>query len=260
MQPNAARSTSGPELAKHLADLGVERGMMMVVHASLVSFGRIDGGCETVFAALRHAVGGEGTIFVPTYTLRLTPDDVYDAATTPSQNVGLLSEHVRAQPGVRRSASPCHSHAGVGPLATLLDATPPTVSTGCGSDFERFRDRGAYLLLLGCDFHRGGTYMHHVEAVQGVPYRAWLSLPRQVRRGDGSVETVLVDYYGRVDRSRLLSLHHLAGALAEAGAIRSAPCRFGWSYFGKLNDIHQAAAGWLRRDPYFLMSTQRGPG
>ena len=80
--------TKAPDLAAHLAALGVKTGDHLSVHARLLSFGLIDGGAETVFAALTRAVGPSGTIVMPSYTL--ARGTIYDPRTTPSQTVGAI--------------------------------------------------------------------------------------------------------------------------------------------------------------------------
>ena len=85
----------------------------------LLSFGRINGGVESVFKALQQVVGDKGTLVFPTYTLNLSSEDVYNPDTTPSYGMGALSEYVRKIPGVLRSNCPMHNHCALGPLAEI---------------------------------------------------------------------------------------------------------------------------------------------
>lgn len=52
-------------LVQGLRHLGVERGMVLEVHASLSSFGYMCGGAEAVVDALMETVGKEGTLLMP---------------------------------------------------------------------------------------------------------------------------------------------------------------------------------------------------
>ncbi|NCQ27312.1 MAG: aminoglycoside N(3)-acetyltransferase, partial [Armatimonadetes bacterium] len=45
-------SVTTAEIVEGLRRLGVERGMKLMVHSSLRSFGHVDGGAEAVIAAL----------------------------------------------------------------------------------------------------------------------------------------------------------------------------------------------------------------
>ena len=57
------------ELKSALASLGVEKGMILEVHSSLSSFGRLEGGALTVIDALKELVTEEGTLFMPALRL-----------------------------------------------------------------------------------------------------------------------------------------------------------------------------------------------
>ena len=63
-----------------LRDLGVQRGMLLAVHSSLSSLGWVQGGPETVIAALMEVVGPEGTLVMPAQPMSLpmplTPEEV----------------------------------------------------------------------------------------------------------------------------------------------------------------------------------------
>lgn len=244
-----------PTLDAHLSTLGVKRGMRIVVHSSLISFGRINGGEAAVYDALRRAVGDEGTIAVPTYTFHLGPDDVFDPTTTPSRGFGALSEWVRRLPAARRGRCPIHGYAAVGPASDLVADADETKSLGTGSSFDATYRAGFHLLLLGCSFQQGATFAHHVEALVGVPYREWLKLPRQIREADGDVREITVDYYGRMQCTPWQpSLHALQGTMMTLGLAQEAPAHYGRSYFMALDDLHRTTSALLTEDPLALVN------
>src|SRR6185369_3090847 len=98
--------TTSKDLQIHLQHLGLRHGQNIVVHSRLISFGQIEGGVEAVYVALRNAVGPQGTIAVPTYTLTLGEQTPYDSSSTPSIRMGAFSEFVRRLPATVRSGSP----------------------------------------------------------------------------------------------------------------------------------------------------------
>ena len=57
------------DIKRGLAELGITPGMILEVHSSLSSFGRVDGGAVTVIDALKEAVTEEGSIFMPALRL-----------------------------------------------------------------------------------------------------------------------------------------------------------------------------------------------
>ncbi|MBT4711724.1 MAG: hypothetical protein HOB82_09410, partial [Alphaproteobacteria bacterium] len=77
----AVTTSNAETFDEHLSALGVRKGMRVVIHSSLISFGRIDGGAETVYDSVRRTIGNEGTVAVPTYTFHIGPTDIFDPAT-----------------------------------------------------------------------------------------------------------------------------------------------------------------------------------
>ncbi len=239
----------------HLREVGVRPGMRVLVHSSLVSFGRIEGGVATVYDALRRAVGTDGTIAVPTFTFHIRPDDVMDPATTPSYGFGALSEWLREQPGAQRSRCPIHGFAAIGPAAEIVGAADETKSFGRGSGFDAMHRAGFHLLLLGCTFQQGATYVHHVETLMGVPYREWVKLPRQLRDPDGQIRPITVDYYSRMrDTPWQPYLHNLQNALVAAETVRVARAPYGQSFLVGLDTLHNATEQALAADRYALVT------
>ncbi|MEJ2754697.1 MAG: AAC(3) family N-acetyltransferase, partial [Gammaproteobacteria bacterium] len=187
-------------LIEHFQSLGIKVGMNVVVHSRLIALGRFRDAAARIYRTLRQFIGNEATLVVPTYTFNTSVDIPYDPLTIPSTNVGVFSEYVRQLPGAVRSLSPIHNHTAVGPLAGLMRKASPTISLGPGSDFEILRNHGFYLLLLGCRFNKGCTYLHHMEAMLEVPYRRWIELDRVLVHPDTQQKRLLkVRYFARGD-------------------------------------------------------------
>ena len=55
-------------LERSLEQLGVRRGGVLVVHASLSALGYVVHGVDALRGALERALGEEGTLVVPTFT------------------------------------------------------------------------------------------------------------------------------------------------------------------------------------------------
>lgn len=249
--------TTPADLDRHLGELGLSQGQSIVVHSRLISFGRIEGGVGAVYDALRRSVGPHGTIAVPVYTFDLRSDDLYDPRRTPSTDAGVLSEYVRRLPGAVRSPCPVHSHAALGPAASLLQDGAGDVSFGPRSDFETMGRAGFSLLLLGCTFDEGATFVHHVEALVGVPYREWIWLPRRVLVA-GAERPLSVRYYARASDAWAEDHDRVRPVLERAGVLRSAACPFGASYRVRLADLEEVVRAMLRNDPYAVVRRADG--
>ena len=92
------------------------RGNQVVVHASLSSFGRVEGGATALCAALVDAVGDGGTILLPAFTYGETLSGrtagrpvAYHPDLPVSREIGAVAEAFRHLPGVLRSSHPTHS-------------------------------------------------------------------------------------------------------------------------------------------------------
>ncbi|GII54613.1 AAC(3) family N-acetyltransferase [Planotetraspora thailandica] len=165
-------------LTHSLRELGLGPGEVVLVHASLRRVGAMADGVATLVAALREAVGEEGTIVVPTFTswnsdtsriyrarvsgmgrirgrLYRWTIPAYEAATSSSIECGRLSEHVRLLPGAVRSDHPQTSFAAVGPQARRLMADHMLEShLGEESPLAKLFDAKAKVLLLGVGFDK----------------------------------------------------------------------------------------------------------
>lgn len=243
--------TSPADFRRHLDALGIARGDRLAIHSRLLSFGAVAGGAAAIAQALRQAVGDEGTLVVPCYTFDASRP--YDPRTRPGEATGALSEHIRRLPGAIRSLCPIHNHAAIGPAAPLLRQADPGCSLGPGSDFAILGGNGFKLLLLGCGFTEGCTYLHHMEAMAEIPYRNWIDLERQVVDEHGALQSLRVRYFARAGAALTTDFEPARQALAAAGLLASAPCVLGQSHACRLEDLDRVALALLRDDPYALV-------
>ena len=120
--------------------LGLSKGMTVIVHASLRSFGWVCGGPVSVILALEEVLGSEGTLVMPSHSY-----DVSDPANwenppvpsawierirnemplfhkdlTPTTSMGKIAETFRKQDGVVRSSHPLLLFAPAAGIKTIL--------------------------------------------------------------------------------------------------------------------------------------------
>jgi aminoglycoside 3-N-acetyltransferase len=247
--------TTQQKFAEHLKELGVADGDQILVHSRLLSFGLIEGGVEVVYKTLRKAVGTMGTIAVPNYIFDINGkrNYDYDPACTPSPLMGALSEYIRELPDAHRSRSPIHNHSVVGKNVGIVNKMTGEASFGEKSDFHLFYTAGFSLLLLGCSFCEGASYVHHVETMCRVPYRRWVEVPRRIMDSTGGFENVLCHYYDRIDRGYRENFDVIGDKMQEEQKLVGASCPYGNSYYMRLSDLHDCVRRMIEKDPYAVV-------
>jgi aminoglycoside 3-N-acetyltransferase len=151
------------EIARGLRDLGVREGDVILVHSSLKSFGRVEGGAEAVIAAM-----------VPTLTGRREDSPEcpprFDVRQTRCWT-GLIPETFRQRPNSVRSLHPTHSVAAIGPLAAELTRGHLECETPCGSGspYLQLAERGGKVVFLGVTLDCC-TLLHGVEELAQAEY------------------------------------------------------------------------------------------
>ncbi|MDE3001573.1 MAG: AAC(3) family N-acetyltransferase [Gemmatimonadota bacterium] len=184
-------------LQRSLAALGLEPGMVVLVHSSLSALGWVCGGAVAVVAALKGVLGSSGTLVMPAHSPGLSepakwenptvPEfswpvirehmPAYDPDLTPTHSMGVIAETFRKHRGVFRSSHPQVSFCACGPhAAKILDDHSLDFGLGERSPLARIYDLNGFILLLGAG-HASNTSMHLAE------YRADFPTRKVVRDG-----------------------------------------------------------------------------
>lgn len=243
-------------MAEHLRHLGVKNGMEIVVHSSLLAFGKLPEKAQTLLDAIREVIGPDGGLAVPTFTFNLDPTQPFIPAACPPRAMGAFPEFFWTQPGVRRTGNCIHSYAAMGSVARHMDAVLHDRSFGPGSFFDLAIKRNMYWVMLGCDINSGCTLIHHSEVEANVPYREWIKLPRRLQQDDGSVLDFEYLYYSRKpDNEFAQNFQVLEHAMVAAGRMKCIQAPNGVSLAGDSAAIHDTAMELLRKDPYALVTS-----
>lgn len=234
--------TNRQTLVEGFRQVGVAPGDVVLAHSAMRTFGKIEGGGDSVVDALLEVIGSRGTLVVPTFTFAHEAEDdpIIDPAIDRSE-MGAITEAARQRPDALRSVAYRHSFAAIGRRAEVITQVDPALSSfDLRSAFGVMLGLGAKVLLLGVTYS-SSTSHHFAELVCEVPYRETISREVQVRRPDGSlVRQSMTDYqpkssggsyYGSrgPDFNRLGMMLKQRGVVGETfignAAVRSFPMR-----------------------------------
>jgi aminoglycoside 3-N-acetyltransferase len=237
-------------LREDLERLGVRLGDMVMVHAAMSRVGRLMSGPDALIAALRDAVGPDGTVLAytdwdgayddlldadgrvpPEWRDHIPPFD--PAASRAVRDNGILAEFIRTTPGARRSGNPGASVAAIGARADWLTADHPLdYGYGPGSPLAKLVEAGGKVLMAGAPPDTM-TLLHHAEHLARIPdkrvrrYEVPLATAgsvtwRMVEEFDTSVAAVPAladDYFIAVVEAFLATGQGAQGAIGEAPAL-----------------------------------------
>lgn len=249
----ARRVTTLADFQRALRWLDMPPRIPIVAHASLSAFGEVQGGADTLVAALRQAFP---TLLMPafTYLTMLVPEagPPHNAIVYGSQAehngyarffrpdlpvdrlIGRVPERLRREPDAWRSMHPILSFVGVGADAYL---TAQSLAEPL-APLRRLLENDGWVVLLGVD-HTVNTSIHLAEKLAGrKTFIRWALTPRGVLQCPG--------FPGCSDGFNALA-PHLAGVTRRAvvgeGMIQAIPLR----------DLIDAALTRLRLDPLALL-------
>jgi aminoglycoside 3-N-acetyltransferase len=188
--PSPQTNLAQADIERGLRELGLHAGAGVMVHSSLRSFGRVEGGAATVIAALMTVLTPAGTLLLPTFNhgLPFEPDGpgVFDPQVTPTIN-GAIPEAFWRMSGVKRSLDPTHPFAAWGANAERYTANHHrTLTMGPQSPLGLLLADDGYGLLLGVDYTYN-TFHHCVETTLNTPCLGKRSEAYPVRMPDGQV-------------------------------------------------------------------------
>lgn len=254
-------------LTADLRALGVPSGALLLLHSGFRSLGPVLGGPDTVIAALREALGPEGTLAVPTFTTQLIDPQTwpsppppeerarimasmpgFDPETSPPHHMGAIATALWKTPGALRSRHPVTSWTALGPLAeALLRDHPLDDPEGRDGPIGRAWQWGGLVLLLGVD-HDANTTLHLAESLLEMPHllelpdrwpddasgeRVWRLVRKTTKCSDGFVK---------------FRLHAQRAGIVTSGRVGDADCQLMRS-----RDLVRVASELLARDPTALL-------
>ncbi len=150
------------EIINSLKELGIKNGDTVLFHSSLKSFGKVENGADDVIDAFLDTVGQDGTVVVPTLSMK-NFNDAYDTwSLDKPSDTGLITEVFRLRSNALRSNQETHSVAAIGANAELLTKTHGESGLRYGiygdspfakdSPWQKLYDMNATVVMVGIDF------------------------------------------------------------------------------------------------------------
>ncbi len=250
MTRNDRREWSIAEVADQLRTLGVDEGDVLLVHTSFRAIRPVEGGPAGLIAALREALGPQGTLVMPSWTG--SDEEPFEPKTTPaSADLGIVPAMFWRQPGVLRSEHPFAMSAS-GHEARRIVGDPLCFPIhGPRSPVGRVDDLDGKVLLLGVD-HDADTMLHLPEFLADVPYRVRKHITVLENGRPTRIEYLENDHC--CQRFNLSNEWLRARGLQSEGAVGHAHARL-----ARARDIVAIALEHLRRAPLlFLHAPETG--
>lgn len=147
----------------------------------------------------------EGTLIVPTFNFDFSNKGFFDYKNTKC-TTGALGNAALERGDFKRTWHPMHSYAVWGKYQDEICSMNNLNSFGEDSPFAFMIEKNAIQLLLGCDYQRGMTFVHHVEFKANVPYRFFKEFTGTYVDENGNSLTKRVEYparyyeYGSVEK------------------------------------------------------------
>ena len=246
--------------------LGIEKGMVLLVHSSLSAIGWVCGGAVAVIIALQEVLGETGTLVMPTHSTDLSdpsqwenppvPESwwqtiretmpAYDPDLTPTRSMGKIVETFRKGKGVLRSAHPQRSFCAYGPQASYItDNHALAFGFGEHSPLARIYDVRGSVLLLGVG-HSNNTSIHLAEYRADFPTKRIVQESAPVSQAGSRTWTTFEDIdvdASDFDRIGEDFLHSDAGKIVQHGKVGNANCQL-----MPQRAVVDFAVGWLENN------------
>ncbi|MBU0993165.1 MAG: AAC(3) family N-acetyltransferase [Proteobacteria bacterium] len=186
-----------------LIKIGVRKGDLLFLHSSLARIGYVDGGADTVASAIMETIGPEGTLIVPTYSMKesmyktcMDNHFIFDVRKD-TRGLGAIPAAVLRTHDVRTSIHPTHCTSSVGKDALYITESHHMSESTFGKDspWERWLRRDGKLLGLGISMGPV-TFYHTLEDLAPdqfpIPVRMKNVFPVKCINWQGDIITVPV--------------------------------------------------------------------
>jgi len=240
-----------------LGGLGLRSGDDVIVHASLLTLGRLAGHDAAaiptaIVQCLLDVLGPQGTLTMPAFNFDFCKGVAFDRQRTPCSTMGQLAETLRTWPGSRRSRHPLQSISAVGVRADQYTDDAGEKAFTDDSAFGRLLHHDAWVILLGINF-QAASHIHAAEERVGVPYRYWKEFRgRYVDAGEEHEHRCWM-YARDLQLDPQLNMARIEAELIERRQLATHRLGGGTVRACRARDLVAASEAVLRRDPMALV-------
>ncbi len=243
------------DLDAALQAVGVRTGDGLLIHSAMHPLGKPEGGLAMVFAALKEAVGLDGTLVVPAFNFAFARGEDYDPYATPSHGMGAFAEYMRVQDKVLRTMHPLQSVAVWGEHAVEFSGLDTCSAFDDGSAFDRMLQLDFKLLLLGADI-QAASIVHYSEQRAEVPYRYWKDFAGKVKQNGEWFTKTYPMFVRDTEMNPELKLTPIQYALEAKHQWRATELNYGQVAACSLREFVVTTDALLGIDPWALVANK----
>lgn len=204
-------------LVQNWRKCGINSGDTVLVHSSLKrTLQEFNATPQAVMESFLEAVGPSGTVIFPLFNFDFTKGVPFDIRSTPSQ-MGMLTEAARLHPDAVRSGHPIYSFAIIGSQAQKFNVDNFS-GYGPDSPFALLRQLDGKIAVLDLEDQDSMTFYHHIEEMQGVPYRFHKKFTGNYTDAKGATNARTYGLFVRdLDRGVVTDVNRMGEILWEKG-------------------------------------------
>lgn len=245
------------DLVHSFRTIGLQPGDTLLVHSSYKSLGGVEGGPQTVIAALLEVLGTEGTLIMPTFNFDFCKGEPWDVRNTPS-HMGAMTNMVREHPEAKRVFHPIYSFAILGKHAEFLTKERYKSSYGPNSLFAKLRQLDGKIIVIGLRYTDSMTFFHHVEEMEGVDYRYMKGFTGMITDENGNTyEDTFTMLVRDLEKGVITEVDPMGELMEEAGVITVQKIGEAKVCLMKADEVYKFTAREMRRDPQLLYQVEK---
>jgi aminoglycoside 3-N-acetyltransferase len=232
--------------------IGLSIGDVVLVHSSFKSFGKVDGGPQTVINALIKVLGNEGTLIVPRFNFDFSTYGItWDVRSTPS-HMGIISEFARKDPRSRKVFHPIYPFSIIGKHANELVQHRYKGGYSKDSIFNQLLVLDAKIIQID-KVYKSTTIIHHVEEILKVDYKYYKNFTGCVIDENGKkYEDTFNLYVRKLDEGYVTDVLPIGKILEDEDVMKIDKIGDATIWYMKARDVYDCTVKAIQKNPHIL--------